>query len=89
VSASPRVVAADIEFMWGGRLERLQRGQVIDVQPGSALEAAIGADLLLPLNAAPVTAPVQPPPVNPEEDAAPRRAPAARTRAHHAKDGSK
>ena len=51
MSASPRVVAADITFMWDGVPWRLQRGQVIDVAPGSALEQAIGADLLPPLGA--------------------------------------
>jgi hypothetical protein len=57
MSAYPRVVAADTTFMWGGAEQRLQRGQVIDVAPGSKLEAAIGADRLPRLNNPPASAP--------------------------------
>jgi hypothetical protein len=47
----PRVVAADTVFYWDHVLQRLPRGLVLDVAPGSALEAAIGADRLSPLAA--------------------------------------
>lgn len=79
MSANPCVVQADIAFTWDGVPWRLQRGQVIDVPPGSALEQAIGASMLAPLNgparaaeAAPqdAAAPAPEPEAAPEEAAA-------------------
>ena len=49
MAGSPRVVTADVSFTWDGVPWRLQRGQVIDVPPGSPLEEAIGADMLVPM----------------------------------------
>lgn len=61
MGANPRVVTADVTFPWDGVQWRLQRGQIIDVPPGSALEQAIGADLLVPLGgAAPAPQPAAP-----------------------------
>jgi len=51
MSAHPCVIAEDATFTWGGVSQRLQRGTVLDVQPGSALEGAIGAHRLVPLAA--------------------------------------
>jgi len=47
----PRVIAVDTVITWDHVFQRLPRGQVIDVPPGSALEAAIGLDRLVPLAA--------------------------------------
>ena len=77
MAGSPRVVAADITFTWDNVPWRLQRGQVIDVPPGSALEQAIGAGLLLPLGA---SGPAGPPAAEdepPEPQAAPPKSRAA------------
>ena len=51
MGANPRVVTADTTFRWDGAMQRLPRGQVIDVPAGSQLEAAIGLDRLIPLGA--------------------------------------
>jgi hypothetical protein len=51
MSDYPRVVTVDTMITWDGVRQRLVRGQVMDVPPGSALEAAIGADRLRPLHA--------------------------------------
>lgn len=48
---NPRVVALDTYIHWDHVTQRLPRGLVIDVPPGSPLEAAIGADRLAPLGA--------------------------------------
>jgi hypothetical protein len=63
---SPRVVTQDRHITWDGVTQRLPKGQVLDVPPGSALERAIGRDYLVPLGA--VAA--QPEPEKPEEKAA-------------------
>jgi hypothetical protein len=60
---SPRVVTEDVRFLWDGVTQRLPKGQVIDVMPGSALEQAIGAQRLVPM---PGTAPQAPPQEPPE-----------------------
>jgi hypothetical protein len=71
MSANARVVTVDTDFTWDGGEQHLSRGQVMDVAPGSALEAAIGADRLASLyRAPPVTVAAAPP--------APAPAPAAR-----------
>jgi len=46
---SPRVVTQDRLISWDGVTQRLGKGQVIDVAPGSALEAEIGAQFLVPM----------------------------------------
>lgn len=46
---SPRVVTEDRQIAWDGVTQRLPKGQVMDVPPGSALERAIGAEFLVPL----------------------------------------
>jgi len=59
MSAHPHVVAADTVFLWDHVPTRLGRGTIIDVPPGSPLQAAIGADKLIPLyGAPPVTVPL-------------------------------
>lgn len=83
MGANPRIVTAETWIQWDGVSQRIPRGQVMDVTPGSALEAAIGLDRLRPLGAvaphppAPEPAPAletaELPPV-PEE--APKPAPA-------------
>jgi len=78
MSANPRVVAVDTTFAWDGATQRLARGTVLDVPPGSALLAAIGPRNLVPLGA---TTPLPEPPVTDaatEAQAAPRRTRAAR-----------
>lgn len=55
---SPRVVTEDVTFLWDGVPQRLPKGQVIDVAPGSALERAIGAQRLVPLPGAAAAPPV-------------------------------
>jgi hypothetical protein len=39
---SIRRVTADVDFTWDGGQAHLSRGQLLDVQPGSAIETAIG-----------------------------------------------
>ena len=73
MAGSPRVVAADVTFTWDRVPWRLHRGQVIDVPPGSALEKAIGANMLVPLGA---TGPAAQPPA-PDAEEAPREEPEA------------
>jgi len=49
MAVSPRIVTADRQIFWDGVTQRLPKGQVLDVPPGGALEAAIGRDYLVPL----------------------------------------
>jgi len=49
MAANPRIVTADRQIFWDGVQQRLPKGQQIDVPPGSALEAAIGVQFLIPL----------------------------------------
>jgi cell division septation protein DedD len=58
---SARTVTQDVTFTWDGVSQRLGKGQVIDVVPGGALEAAIGAARLVPYGLPPVP-PAQPAP---------------------------
>jgi hypothetical protein len=59
---SPRVVTEDVRFQWDGVGQRLPKGQLIDVVPGSALERAIGADRLVPApGTVPQVLPQEPP----------------------------
>jgi hypothetical protein len=60
MSGHPRVLAADTTFTWDGVLQRLPRGQVLDVTPGSPLERAIGADRLVPMGAVAAQPPAVP-----------------------------
>lgn len=85
MSDSPRIVTEDVTFQWDGVTQRLARRTVLDVPPGSALEAAIGPQNLLPLGAvaAQPPAPAEEPepsaeekPEDEEPQPAPRKAPA-------------
>lgn len=78
MSANARVVTVDTRFTWDGGEQHLHRGQVMDVAPGSPLEAAIGADRLASLyRVPPVTVAAAPPePAQPAPAAA--QAPAVR-----------
>lgn len=62
MAANPCVVAVETWIHWDGVAQRLPRGQVMDVVPGSALERAIGAERLVPLGGAVRTSvePVEP-----------------------------
>jgi len=53
MAGNPRIVTADAVFMWDHAPQRLGRGTIIDVPAGSALEAAIGPERLIPLHGAP------------------------------------
>lgn len=82
MAGNPRVVAVDRWITWDGVRQRLPRGQVMDVTPGSALERAIGRDFLVPRG--PDPAPAEEP--APEAEAAPAR-PRAAAKNGDAKDG--
>jgi len=61
MAGNPRIVTEDVRFTWDGVSQRLPRGQVIDVPPGSALEDAIGRHRLVSMfGAAPVTVAAEP-----------------------------
>lgn len=45
-----RRVTADTNFTWDGGQQRLSRGQILDVQPGSSLQTAIGLGQLADLS---------------------------------------
>jgi hypothetical protein len=51
MGANPRIVTQDRHISWDGVTQRLPKGQVLDVPPGSALEAEIGREYLVPLGA--------------------------------------
>lgn len=74
MACSPRVVTVDRVITWDGVSQRLPRGQVIDVPPGSQLEAAIGLEHLVPLGATATSKPAEPA-ATPEPAAAPARKP--------------
>lgn len=72
MGANPRIVAVETWIQWDGVSQRLPRGQVLDVVPGSALERAIGADRLVPLGGVAAQPAVEPAePVKPAEKTAP------------------
>jgi hypothetical protein len=54
---SPRVVTEARLISWDGVTQRLSKGQVMDVPPGSPLERAIGAQFLVPMPGAEAQAP--------------------------------
>lgn len=85
MAANPRTVAVDRWITWDGVRQRLPRGQVMDVTPGSALEREIGRDNLVPRG--PDPAPTEGP--APQEEAAPAkpRAVAAVKKPDDGKDG--
>lgn len=58
---SPRVVTQDRHITWDGVTQRLPKGQVLDVPPGSALEREIGRDYLVPLGAVTAQPPAEEP----------------------------
>lgn len=70
MAGSARIVTEDVALFWDGVSQRLPKGQVMDVPPGSALEAAIGLDHLVPLGA--VTAQPLTQEAAPTEEAAPK-----------------
>jgi hypothetical protein len=83
------VVTDDVHFPWDGVTQRLGRGTVLDVVPGSPLEEAIGADHLRPLHAVaaqpaaagePEEAPAEGPP-QPDTASEPDPKPKARAKA--------
>jgi hypothetical protein len=55
---SPRIVTEDVTFLWDGVTQRLPKGQLIDVEPGGALERAIGSDRLVPYGLPPAPVPM-------------------------------
>ena len=57
MAVSPRVVTENRLITWDGVLQRIPKGQVMDVQPGSALERSIGREYLVPLPGAPAQEP--------------------------------
>lgn len=71
MAGNPRTVTQDTVFTWDGVPTRLSKGQAIDVTPGSALEAAIGRDKLVPLGATSAL----PPEDQPAKEAAPAEKP--------------
>jgi hypothetical protein len=83
MAANPRIVRETVTVTWDGGPQRLVKGQVIDVPPGSALEQAIGAGRLEPLFRPGSTAIA--PQAEAEEDTG-TQAPAARKRAPQDKD---
>jgi hypothetical protein len=42
MAANPRILVADVDLAWDGVLQHIPRGTIVDVPPGSALEAAYG-----------------------------------------------
>ena len=60
MAGNPRIVTDDTVFLWDMAPQRLPRGQVIDVPPGSALEDAIGLDHLVPMFGAPAAVAAEP-----------------------------
>jgi hypothetical protein len=51
MASNPRMVNTDITITWDGVSQRIQRGTIIDVPAGSALQTAIGAGNLTALTA--------------------------------------
>lgn len=87
MAISPRIVTQDRRITWDGVTQRLPKGQVLDVPPGSALEREIGPEYLVPL---PGSVPVADPVPAPAEKPAPREEPApARPRAIAKSDDGK
>jgi hypothetical protein len=72
MAGNPRTVTQDVIFTWDGVPARLAKGQVIDVTPGSKLEAAIGADKLVPRGSTSALPPAEQPGEKPAEEAAPK-----------------
>ncbi len=89
---SPRIVTEDVTLNWDGVSQRLPKGQVIDVAPGSPLERAIGAGRLIPFGTPPPTAAqaAAPAEVAPRQDkpAVPVK-PTAAAPVKNAKDGAR
>ncbi len=50
-TVTPASGALSMSFAWGDGTEILSAGQLLDLDPGSALETAIGLPNLTPLNA--------------------------------------
>jgi hypothetical protein len=60
MGTNPRVVTEERWISWDGVAQRLPKGQVMDVPPGSALERTIGREFLVPLGTAAVRSPAEP-----------------------------
>lgn len=76
MGANPRIVTEERWIAWDGVSQRLPKGQVMDVPPGSALERAIGVQYLVPLGgvaARPAAEPVET--VKPAKTVEPETAP--------------
>jgi hypothetical protein len=86
MAISPRVVTADRHITWDGVVQRLPKGQQIDVPPGSPLERAIGAEFLVPLPGS-VAAQVPAEAVAPKEEPAPAKPRPAAKKDDDGKDG--
>jgi hypothetical protein len=69
---SPRIVTENVTFLWDGVTQRLPKGQVMDVPPGSALEAAIGLHRLVPYGAPAPQPPVEETPAVKPAEAVPQ-----------------
>jgi hypothetical protein len=82
---SPRIVTETRLILWDGVTQRLPKGQVMDVPPGSPLEAAIGAEFLVPMPGAEAQAPAQ---EVPQEEPAPVKARTVGKKQDNAKEGS-
>lgn len=91
MAISPRIVTQERWISWDGVTQRLPKGQVLDVPPGSALEREIGRDFLVPLpGSAPVAEHGRAPAPAPAEKPAPREEPApAKSSATAKKDDGK
>lgn len=59
MAANPRIVTAERWIAWDGVSQRVPKGQVLDVPPGSALEREIGREYLVPLGAAAAQPPAE------------------------------
>lgn len=49
MAGNARIVTADVVLLWDGVEQRIAKGTAVDVPPGSALEAAIGTERLVPV----------------------------------------
>ena len=55
MAANPRMVTSDTTFTYDGVSQRVQKGTIIDVPSGSALETAIGTGNLVALTSQQIT----------------------------------
>lgn len=50
MALNPAMLTQDVDVAWGGVIKHMTRGTIVDIPPGSALEAAYGVDNLVRLN---------------------------------------